>query len=75
MGKAEIKDLEFQYEMTDAEPVKVLRGINLELKKGEFTAVAVSQLLQSISMQYCFRQEEQSILTELTQKTKTKFLI
>ncbi len=39
MGKAEIKDLEFQYEMTDAEPVKVLRGINLELKKGEFTAV------------------------------------
>jgi energy-coupling factor transport system ATP-binding protein len=39
VGKAEIKDLEFQYEMTDAEPVKVLRGINLELKKGEFTAV------------------------------------
>lgn len=39
MGKAEIKDLEFQYEMTDAEPVKVLRGINLEPKKGEFTAV------------------------------------
>ncbi len=39
MGKAEIKDLEFQYEMTDAEPVKVLRGINLELKKGEFTSV------------------------------------
>lgn len=39
MGKAEIKDLEFHYEMTDAEPVKVLRGINLELKKGEFTAV------------------------------------
>lgn len=39
MGKAEIKDLEFQYEMTDAEPVKVLRGINLELKKGEFTAI------------------------------------
>ena len=39
MGKAEIKDLEFQYEMTDAEPVRVLRGINLELKKGEFTAV------------------------------------
>lgn len=39
MGKAEIKNLEFQYEMTDSEPVKVLRGINLELKKGEFTAI------------------------------------